>query len=119
MSGYLTFKKLRRVNLERCKQWHDIKSWSPAEWTNALAGETGELCNLTKKLLRLQQNMTGPNGKHNNSNISTLITAIGKEIADVQIYLDLCAARLGIDLEAVTKAKFNETSEEFGFKERL
>lgn len=93
----LTFKKLRKKNIERC--WAGFKmlldDWSPAEWTNAIAGETGEACNLTKKLKR------GDKIKIKN---------IAKELADIVIYTDLAAASLGIDLEEAVRSKFNEVS---------
>ena len=41
------------------------------------------------------------------------------EIADTALYLDLLAARAGIDLGAAIVRKFNRVSEKHGFPERL
>jgi NTP pyrophosphatase (non-canonical NTP hydrolase) len=100
----LTFAELRGVNVPRCEAPdgfnHKLESWSPAEWSNAMAGECGEACNLTKKLLRGD----GPE-----------IERIGDEIADVVIYADLLAARLGLDLGEAIRRKFNATSRKRGY----
>lgn len=99
----LSFDELRRASYMRAvtafKHAEGLVDWSPGEWTNAMAGEVGEACNLTKKLKR-------------DGNID--IQEIGKEIADVVIYADLCATRLGLRLEDCIRAKFNEVSERKG-----
>jgi NTP pyrophosphatase (non-canonical NTP hydrolase) len=116
----MDFKTFSRTNWARCLRWHDPQSWSVAEWTNALAGEAGEACNKAKKLLRLDQDLKGPNGYHNNgASRDELIADLGDELADIVIYADLTAQRLGIDLGAAVAKKFNETSEKYGFPERL
>jgi NTP pyrophosphatase (non-canonical NTP hydrolase) len=95
---FLTFDYLRLTNKRRCEEsfCHPIEDWNPAEWSNAMAGEVGEACNLTKKLLRGDE---------------VSVKDIGKEIADVVIYADLLATRLGLSLESCVVDKFNETSE--------
>ena len=60
-----------------------------------MAGETGEACNLIKKLRRGE---------------AVRPETIGEEIADVVIYADLLAARLGLDLGECVRAKFNLVS---------
>ena len=40
--------------------------------------------------------------------------AIGKELADVQVYLDLLALKVGVDLGRATMDKFNEVSVRVG-----
>ena len=55
MRGFpLTFERLRRKNVKRNRQSFkgNLEDWSLAEWSNAMAGECGEACNLTKKMLR-------------------------------------------------------------------
>jgi NTP pyrophosphatase (non-canonical NTP hydrolase) len=42
------------------------------------------------------------------------LQSVSDEIADVAIYLDLLAARLGINLEEAVVKKFNEVSEKIG-----
>lgn len=103
----LTFQKFSRINRKRCELdfIHKLDSWSPAEWSNAMAGECGEACNLTKKLLR------GDDGIE--------INDIAKELADVVTYADLVAARLGIDLEKAVIDKFNEVSDRRNSKFKL
>ena len=115
----LTFKKLKEINWNRCKSWHDPNSWSLAEWTNALCGESGEAANITKKMKRLEQDLKGPSGYHNNSDYATLKKELEKELADVVIYADLIASKLGIDLEDAVINKFNETSKKYEFKDIL
>ena len=116
---YEFLQRFRKVNVARAEKWHEsdngMRGWSPAEWSNALAGEVGELCNITKKILRadhgLDQSNPVPRG--------TLMYQAADEIADVAIYLDLVAARLGFDLQECITRKFNRTSEKMGFEEKL
>jgi len=93
----LTLKRLRKVNLKRCEAvFHPLDSWTPSDWATALAGEVGELCNFIKKMRRGEK---------------IPLEELAKECGDVQCYLDLTAARLGIDLEKATISKFNEVSD--------
>ncbi len=103
----LTFKKFSKTNRTRSEKdfSHKLDSWSPAEWTNAMAGECGEACNFTKKLLRGDKGVT--------------VEDVAKELADVVCYADLTAARLGIDLEKAVIDKFNEVSDRRGSKLKL
>lgn len=93
----MDFKDLQKANLERCeKSFHGINEWSPTDWATAVAGECGEMCNLIKKLRR-------------GENID--MDEIGKELADLVIYADLLATRLGLSLGECVKNKFNEVSD--------
>jgi NTP pyrophosphatase (non-canonical NTP hydrolase) len=92
----------------------DGSDWSLAEWSNAMAGEAGELAeaylllaihgqigalaNDTKKIIR---------GDHT---ALELRKKLAGELADVAIYLDLLASRCGIDLGSAIFDKFNEVS---------
>lgn len=108
----LDFKRLRAANVERCEEvFHKIDDWTPTDWATAMAGECGEACNEVKKLRRLDgadaaldSDMERMRLRHN----------IGIEIADLVIYADLLAARLGIDLSAAIVEKFNKVSIERG-----
>jgi NTP pyrophosphatase (non-canonical NTP hydrolase) len=94
----LTFEQLRRANLQRLPSFPPAghgEEWTPNDWAVALAGEVGEACNLLKKVRRGE---------------SIPITDIARELADAQIYLDLLAWRLGLDLGYWTATKFNEVS---------
>jgi NTP pyrophosphatase (non-canonical NTP hydrolase) len=64
-----------------------------------MAGESGEACNLTKKMLRGDKSID----KHRKD--------LAKELADVITYTDLLAAAADIDLEKAVIQKFNEVSD--------
>ena len=97
----LTFRRLRKVNVLRCKTAFKrrLSDWSLAEWSNAMAGECGEACNITKKMLR------------GDKNIKEYRNELAKEIADIIVYTDLLAAAADIDLEKAVIEKFNEVSD--------
>jgi NTP pyrophosphatase (non-canonical NTP hydrolase) len=108
----LTFEQLRHANVRRIPQFKDKhgnlchnadgSDWVPAQWFQALVGEVGEYANERKKLERGDLTPDEFQVKAN------------KELADVQIYLDILAFRLGIDLGAAVQAKFNEVSRRVG-----
>ena len=110
--GYLNsdfLDDLRNANTRRCPEFHagiGVEIWGPMQWGCALAGEAGELCNELKKL---ERDGDTPERKRK----------IEDEMADVLCYLDLTAARLGIDLESITRRKFNAVSDRIGSKVRL
>jgi NTP pyrophosphatase (non-canonical NTP hydrolase) len=112
----LRFRDLREVNLSRCKRWHPggVDDWSLSDWAVAMAGEAGEVCDVVKKLNRERDGIRG-----NSKTEEELKIELGKELADTLIYLDLLAARAGINLSEVVTEKFNEVSEKFDFPERL
>lgn len=112
----LNLATLREANLSRCSRWHPLNSWTPADWGVAMAGEAGEVCNAIKKMRRMTDGIVGNNDP---ANTADAVAAIGDEIADTLIYLDLLAARLDINLTDVVVAKFNKVSERNGFPERL
>lgn len=89
---------IEKFNNKYFPNWFNI---NPIYYTNALAGEVGELCNLTKKLI-------GGGTKGNKINNSELI----EEMADILIYLILTMGNLGftpMDLinETYNKNKIN------------
>ena len=109
MTDGLTFNTLRDANKARLptfKNKHglpahsepDGSDWSPAQWLQAMVGELGEYANFRKKFER------------GDITEAEFQEAAAKELADVQIYLDLLAFRLGIDLGRATLEKFNEVS---------
>ncbi len=101
----LMFGELRLLNLIRCTEYfHALDEWSPTDWATAVAGEVGEACNLIKKLRRGE---------------AVHAETIGKELADAVIYLDLLAARLGLNLAQCVQQKFNEVSKRRGAPYRL
>lgn len=93
----LSFAHLSVANRERCTYFgHSVQDWSPTDWACAMAGECGEACNLIKKQRRGD---------------AVDVDDIADELADLVIYTDLLAARLGIDLGAAVRRKFNAVSE--------
>ena len=97
----MTFADLKKKNRERCEEvFHPIDSWTPTDWACALAGEVGEACNLIKKMRRGDPKITRID--------------VGEELADVVIYADLLAQRLGLDLGYEVQMKFNLVSERRG-----
>jgi NTP pyrophosphatase (non-canonical NTP hydrolase) len=113
----LSFKKLRQTNVKRCRAvFHPLKAWSLTDWSCAMAGETGEACNIAKKLKRLEEsdaNFDTPKYRRK------LKREFAKEIADVVIYADLLAAAAGINLAEAVRDKFNEVSDRRGSKIKL
>lgn len=104
----LTFAQLREVNIARCAAvFHALDAWSPCDWATALAGECGEACNIVKKLRRLEGADSHMNTPEHRAELKMLL---GKELADVVIYLDLLAARMDLDLGEEVTRKFNEVS---------
>ena len=100
-------------NLDRCISDmgfnHKLAAWSYAEWTNAMAGEAGEACNLTKKLLRHRDGTSG-NMKEEDKDVENLKLRAAKEIADVIIYADLAIQALGYDTTDILQQTFNAKS---------
>lgn len=99
---------LRTANIHRCPAafGHDIDDWAPEQWTNALAGEVGELCNLIKKKYSRHEDIPRDD--------------IEDEIGDVLTYLDILCTRLhGKNLEECLVTKFNKVSEKKSVKIKL
>jgi NTP pyrophosphatase (non-canonical NTP hydrolase) len=129
----LNFHTLRVQNVSRKIRWHgEADEWSGADWSNAMAGETGEACNIVKKLRRHETGigagpqaypgMRDPSGSgmpYNTPPPDELLPALAEELADVVTYADLVAHKYGIDLGRAVREKFNRVSEAQGFPERL
>ncbi len=115
----LTFEELRGTNVARCIDGfkHELDDWSPAEWTNAVCGESGEAANIAKKLLRMRDGLAGNTGE--DLDPAVLFKKLALELADIVIYADLCAAAVGIRLEDAIIEKFNLVSERIGSPEKL
>lgn len=111
----MNLKKFSAVNLERCTSsegfGHSLDRWSPAEWTNAIAGELGEAANLTKKLLRHRDGVAG-NYKPEDQDVFALHRRAARELADAIIYAGLAIQRLGFDTSDVLKSVFNAKSDQ-------
>lgn len=81
-----------------------------------MAGEVGEACNVIKKLRRIEDGLAH---RATEADPQELMRALSYELADAIIYADLIAASLGLRLDDAVREKFNITSEEHGFPERL
>lgn len=99
----LSFKELRDINVLRCEQsFFPLSAWNGSDWGNAIAGETGEACNVIKKLRRAEINPA--------IKAEVTVNDLAKELADIVLYADLTAAAYGIDLGLAVAKKFNEVS---------
>jgi NTP pyrophosphatase (non-canonical NTP hydrolase) len=122
--GEMTLAKFQEINAIRSAEWHDGKrEWTPVDWSNACAGEVGELCNLAKKLQRARDGIIS---KHFDPETDSLEdfeddmrAKMADEIADVVIYAALNASMLGLDFDFIVRKKFNEDSKVLGFTQEL
>jgi NTP pyrophosphatase (non-canonical NTP hydrolase) len=107
-NGGLTFDGLREACLNRQSMFKELCGhWTISDWMLALTGEVGEAANIIKKTLR------------GDFTLEQARTDIGKELADIQIYLAIVAIVLGIDLGDGTVEKFNEVCVRRGLDMRL
>jgi len=109
MTDGLTFNTLRRASRKRLPLFKNAKGeagktveWTPAQWLQAIIGELGEYANLRKKIER------------GDFTLEDVKSKIADEIADVVIYIDILADKLGIDLGEAVMKKWNETSKRVG-----
>jgi NTP pyrophosphatase (non-canonical NTP hydrolase) len=105
-----THATLRAANVARNKEWDAGGQISLSFRGNELAGETGEACNVIKKLDRERLGLRGSRATKEQ---------LAEELADVIICADLIAMDVGIDLEDAVRRKFNKTSENNGLQTRM
>ncbi len=130
----LTFKALREANLARLPLFKnkqggpahntaDGSDWKLTQWVNAIAGELGEFSEqiLTLMMARAIGNLANTTKKMERGDYPNTLEAneylascLENELADVLIYADLVAFRLGFDLDAAVVSKFNEVSRRVG-----
>lgn len=103
-------KTLVEKNKERQLEWDSSSELDVCFKALEFAGEAGELCNMVKKIRREELGLAGSRCTREQ---------LEDEFADVLITLSLLADHLDIDLEKVTKAKFNKTSDKMGFITRF
>lgn len=119
----LTFDLVSDINRRRSQRWHPggLNSWSLSDWGVAMAGEAGEACNVIKKLNRLRDQLANRNANESRllDSRGKALLALGVECADTYLYLDLLCQSAGIVLIDRVVDKFNLTSIEYGFPERL
>lgn len=97
----LTISRLQQAHVERQEEWCPGQKPDLSFRGNEMAGETGEACNVIKKLERERHGWRGSRDT---------VDHLGQELADVVHTAILCAITAGIDLEPYVREKFNETS---------
>ena len=104
-------KELQKANAERQKEWCTNGVIPDLSFRgNELAGETGEACNIIKKLERERHGWRGTRATKE---------MLEQEIADVVICCSLIANEVGFDLESAVKNKFNDTTTKYGLTVKL
>lgn len=101
---------LRAANAARQVEWDPSDRITLSYRLNELAGETGEACNVGKKLERERLGIRGSRAT---------IGQLAEELADVVICVDLVAMAEGIDLDQAVIDKFNATSAKVGLTTRM
>lgn len=104
------FLKLSTANAVRQAEWDPSDLITLAYRGNELAGETGEACNVLKKIERERLGIRGSRATKEQA---------AEELADVIICASLIANALDIKLWPAVMAKFNATSEKVGLRTRL
>lgn len=103
--------ELRHLNIERQKEWDPENKATLSFKGLEFAGEAGELASKIKKLARKTEfDFIGSDYD---------MTDIEEEVGDVLITLDLVCQKMGVDIEKVTKSKFNATSDKVGLKTKF
>lgn len=114
----LTFEQLSATNAFRTRtEFHAVDDWYPWEWSNAMAGEVGEACNLTKKMRRIyfpHEKSLARLNKPGQQTLTELEEAFAGEVADAVIYGDLAMTRIRRNLGDEVRKKFNSKSAEVG-----
>ena len=107
---------LRPINVQRATEGFKCYDNQPLTyWTTALAGEVGELCNMIKKMQRVERGGVDGGSSYTAKDISKEM--LKEEIGGIAIYLDLLASLLDISLEDAIIDTFNSKSEKYGFKQ--
>lgn len=103
--------ELRRLNIERQKEWDPENKATLSFRGLEFAGEAGELASKVKKLARKTEfDFVGSNYD---------MEDIKEEVGDVLITLDILCNMMNIDIAEVTRAKFNSTSEKVGMRTKF
>ncbi len=114
----LDLSAFRPINVQRATEGFKCYDNQPLTyWTTALAGEVGELCNMIKKIQRVERGGVDGGSSYTAKDITKEM--LKEEIGGIAIYLDLLASLLDISLEEAIVDTFNSKSEKYGFKEKL
>ena len=104
------YRTLRAANAARQGEWDKDARITLSYRLNELAGETGEACNVGKKIDRERLGIAGSRAT---------VRDLAEELADVVICADLVAMGEGIDLDQAVINKFNATSAKVGLTTML
>lgn len=108
--------RFRKLNTQRAVEGFKTYANVPVTyWTTAIAGELGELCNMIKKLERVNHGGIDGGNTYTAANITKEL--LEEEMAGVFIYLDLLASVYNIDLEDAIIKTFNSKSMKYNFKQ--
>lgn len=109
----MTFQELRSANDRRNdEKFPECRTWSLCDWMTCLTGEIGEAANIIKKIKHNRFPCSGTAQIPVFENRLQARRALANELADVQIYLDLLAGSVGINLEDTVRLTFNTKSRE-------
>jgi len=104
----------RPLNVQRAKEGFKCYDNQPLTyWTTALAGEVGELCNMIKKMQRVELGGVDGGSSYTAKDINKEM--LKEEIGGIAIYLDLMASLRDISLEDAIIDTFNSKSEKYNF----
>ena len=107
---------MRPVNVQRAIEGFNCYDNQPLTyWTTALAGEVGELCNMIKKMQRVERGGLDGGSSYTAKDITKEM--LKEEIGGIAIYLDLLASQLDISLEDAIIDTFNSKSARYGFRQ--
>lgn len=108
----------RPINVQRATEGFKCYDNQPLTyWTTALAGEVGELCNMIKKIQRVERGGVDGGSSYTAKDITKEM--LKEEIGGIAIYLDLLASLLDISLEEAIIDTFNSKSDKYGFSQRI
>jgi NTP pyrophosphatase (non-canonical NTP hydrolase) len=112
----LDLASFRPLNVQRATDGFKCYDNQPLTyWTTALAGEVGELCNMIKKMQRVERGGIDGGSSYTAKDINK--DMLKEEIGGIAIYLDLLASLLDISLEEAIIDTFNSKSAKYNFKQ--
>lgn len=142
----LSFEMLSILNARRANRWHkhfpdSEDGWTGADWSNAAAGEGGELVeavqallfasgvsahlglagNVVKKLRRIDTHVrqAEQGDEEDKAYQAELLQKLATEIGDTFIYLDLLSQFYGLNMYDCVANTFNRVSKREGFPELI
>ena len=116
----LNIRQMAHYHRQRQKLWHAGASpWTLADYSNALAGEVGEICNKIKKIRRIELGHSGGQLRNQPREVGPLIEELRGELGGAFVYLLSLADALCVDLTDAIREEFNKVSDEQGFAVKM